>query len=66
MTRFLWRAMPPAHLAETVRKLALSEGRTDSNMLVRLVTEALNARRAADVRVNQMATAIRELAEVNN
>jgi hypothetical protein len=41
-----WRvASPPAHIDHEVHKLALSENRSTSNMILRLVIEALRARR---------------------
>jgi len=43
-----WRVAPPPHLAETVRNMALAEGRSDTNMITRLVAEAVGARRAAE------------------
>jgi hypothetical protein len=49
-----WRITPPTHMAAEVRRLALSEGRTDSAMLTRLIGEALTARRAADNNVSRL------------
>jgi hypothetical protein len=62
MSRTLWRVSPPLHLAEAVRRIALSEGRTDTNTIVRLVSEAVAARRAADASVNKLVAAIRGVA----
>jgi hypothetical protein len=45
MSETLWRVAPPAHLAEAVRKLVMAEGRTDCNMISRLLAEAISARR---------------------
>jgi hypothetical protein len=45
-----WRVAPPLHLAEAVRQMAMREGRSDTNMLTRLVSEAVAARRAAESR----------------
>jgi hypothetical protein len=50
-----WRIEPPPWLGEAVRKLALSEGRTQSNMLVRLVSEAVQTRRAIEARTPEAA-----------
>jgi hypothetical protein len=36
-----WRVAPPAHLAEAVRKLAMAEGRSDTNMITQLIAEAV-------------------------
>ena len=41
-----WRVVsPPAHIDHQVHQLALSENRSTSNMILRLVVEALRARR---------------------
>jgi CopG-like RHH_1 or ribbon-helix-helix domain, RHH_5 len=40
-----WRVSPPEHLDREVHQLALSENRSTSNMLLRLVVEAIQARR---------------------
>jgi hypothetical protein len=41
-----WRVVsPPAHIDHEVHKLALAENRSTSNMLLRLVVEAIQARR---------------------
>jgi hypothetical protein len=41
-----WRVVsPPAHIDHEVHKLALAENRSNSNMILRLVIEALRARR---------------------
>jgi hypothetical protein len=40
-----WRVSPPPHLDQEVHKLALDENRSDSNMLLRLVIEAIQSRR---------------------
>jgi hypothetical protein len=41
-----WRVVsPPAHIDQEVHKLALAENRSNSNMILRLVIEALQARR---------------------
>jgi hypothetical protein len=40
-----WRVSPPQHLDREVHQLALSENRSTSNMLLRLVVEAIQARR---------------------
>lgn len=40
-----WRVSPPAHLDLEVHKLALSENRSTSNMVLRLIVEAVQARR---------------------
>jgi hypothetical protein len=51
--RTYWRIAPPPWLGETVRTLALSEGRSQANMLIRLVSEAIQARRAAEANRHQ-------------
>jgi hypothetical protein len=40
-----WRVSPPQHLDREVHQLALSENRSTSNMPLRLVVEAIQARR---------------------
>jgi hypothetical protein len=45
-----WRVAPPLHLAEAVRRLAMAEGRSDTNMITRLIAEAVSTRRALDAR----------------
>jgi hypothetical protein len=50
MSKMLWRISPPLWLGQRVRELAMSEGRTDSSMLVRLISEAVNARAAIEAR----------------
>jgi hypothetical protein len=41
-----WRVVsPPAHIDHEVHKLALAENRSTSNMVLRLVIEAVQARR---------------------
>jgi hypothetical protein len=41
-----WRVVsPPAHIDHEVHKLALAENRSTSNMVLRLVSEAVQARR---------------------
>ena len=41
-----WRvASPPEHIDHEVHRLALSENRSTSNMILRLVIEAVQARR---------------------
>jgi hypothetical protein len=49
-----WRITPPTHMAAEVRRIALSEGRTDSATLLRLVSEALQARQRADSSVERL------------
>jgi hypothetical protein len=45
-----WRVSPPEHLDREVHQLALAENRSDSNMLLRLVIEAIEARRKSSER----------------
>jgi hypothetical protein len=59
MSRTLWRVAPLAHLADAVCKLAMAEGRSDSNMVTRLVSEAGTARQTADRRVNKLVDTVR-------
>jgi hypothetical protein len=40
-----WRIVPPPQVAYEIHQLALAEGRSRSNMILRLVTEALEKRR---------------------
>jgi hypothetical protein len=41
-----WRVVsPPAHIDREVHQMALSENRSTSNMILRLVVEAIQARR---------------------
>lgn len=40
-----WRVSPPEHLDHEVHQLALSENCSTANMLLRLVVEAIQARR---------------------
>jgi hypothetical protein len=58
-----WRITPPAHMAAEVRRHALSEGRSDSAMLRRLVSEALQVRQRADKAVTNLVELIRGAAE---
>jgi hypothetical protein len=50
-----WRITPPPWLGEAVRNLASSEGRTQANMLLRLVSEAVQTRRAIEARTVEAA-----------
>jgi hypothetical protein len=50
-----WRITPPPWLGEAVRNLASSEGRTQANMLLRLVSEAVQTRRAIEARTPEVA-----------
>jgi hypothetical protein len=52
--RIVWRVAPPAHLAQAVRKMALAEGRTDTNMISRLIGEAVSARRAIEAKLPEV------------
>jgi hypothetical protein len=63
MPKIVWRIAPPAHLADAVRKLALAEGRSDTNMINKLISEALAARRSADANVNRLVDIMRGIAE---
>jgi hypothetical protein len=45
-----WRVSPPEHLDREVHQLTLSENRSGSNMLLRLVIEAIQARRKSSER----------------
>jgi hypothetical protein len=63
MPKTLWRVAPPAHLAEAVRKLAMAEGRTDCNMISRLLTEAITARRDSNHKAEQIVSAIRSVVD---
>jgi hypothetical protein len=56
-----WRITPAPHIAAEVRQLALSEGRSDSAMLERLVGEALQARRRADSGVAHLVTILKRV-----
>jgi hypothetical protein len=47
-----WRLNPPPGIHHQVRTLALREGRSVSNMLLRLVAEALDARKISDAAQN--------------
>jgi CopG-like RHH_1 or ribbon-helix-helix domain, RHH_5 len=60
----LWRVQAPDHLADAVRRLALAEGRSDSNMITKLIGEAISARNAADNQVDRLVLAIRTVAKV--
>jgi hypothetical protein len=57
-----WRITPPPHMAAEVRRIALSEGRTDSATLLRLVGEALQARQRADSGVARLVTILKQQA----
>jgi hypothetical protein len=61
-SRPMWRAFPSPLLADIVRHMALAEGRSDSNMIVRLVSEAVQARQTADHQVTKLVDAIRTVA----
>lgn len=41
---------PPPQLAEAVHQMATAEGRSDTNMITRLIAEAVSTRRALDQR----------------
>jgi hypothetical protein len=49
MSKIVWRVAPPPVLAQAVRQFALAEGRS-SNMISRLIGEAVQARRVAEGR----------------
>jgi hypothetical protein len=49
-----WRIAPSEHLAREVRALALAEGRSDTAMLTRLISEALSQRRKADTAASRL------------
>jgi hypothetical protein len=59
-----WRITPPPNMATELRRMALSEGRSDSAMLLRLIDEALTARRKADAAVDTLITTLRGLSDV--
>jgi hypothetical protein len=61
-SRPMWRAFPSEYLDDALRKTAISEGRSDSNMVCRLVEEALAARRAADLQIVALAGTINSIA----
>jgi hypothetical protein len=46
MANNYWRVPAPDHLDQEVHRMALSENRSTSNMLLRLVIEAIQARKA--------------------
>jgi hypothetical protein len=47
-----WRVSPPQHIDREVHQLALSENRSTSNMLLRLMVEAIQARRESAERTS--------------
>jgi hypothetical protein len=58
-----WRITPNEYVAHHVQTIATREGRTLSNTLHRLLTEAIDARRAADQKVAALVGAIESIAD---
>jgi hypothetical protein len=50
-----WRIKPNAYVEHHVQRIAKAEARSLSNTLRRLLTEAIDARRAADNNVSRLA-----------